>query len=135
MKPFLLAASAALLFPAAAAAEIYQWTDAKGVVHYSDERPAQAPAGLRMRDAREIPVIRTESSGNFRYFESRERTRRQASAGTESARKSRSEGCAQVREDLEQVQARLRSGYGEPEGNRLRTRRRALRDLYADRCR
>lgn len=135
MKFFLLAASAALLFPAAAAAEIYQWTDAEGVVHYSDERPAQAPAGLQMRDAQEIPVIRTKSSGDFRYSESRERPRRQASAGTEPGRKYRSEDCVQVRDDLQRVQARLRSGYGEPEGNRLRTKRRALRDRYADRCR
>lgn len=124
----------ALLLVTPASAEIYQWTDAGGRVHFTDTKPVEAPPGLTIRESVEVPVVQTRSAGQFRY-------RHKAATDGGRARKKhavdqqRAQQCRRVQESLERVQAQLRAGYREPRGNRLRAKRRGLRDRYARSCR
>jgi|GEM_PF-6139107 len=53
------ALAAALLSPALLAdnPQLYTWTDAQGVVHYSDQPPTQPAADLKTSDLPEFPAV------------------------------------------------------------------------------
>ncbi len=134
--------------PEKAQAEIYKWQDAKGRVHYSDSAPKNTSS---YRDVTpDLPPIHRMESGPARAMGSRvEPSEKQSSQMTPRPhrhveqvydRYSHSESsyrnqCDSYRDELERIQKRLRSGYKESTGNRLRDRRRELSDLLYQKCR
>jgi hypothetical protein len=131
--PFLVLTVLLLFFPARSIAEIYQWTDSRGVVHYTDERPMGIhSAGLEAGDLPELSIVRTRSSGDFRY--SVESAQTEEASGSAPGHGRTARVCAEVKAGLEQVQSQLRNGYREPRGNRLRAKRRQLRTRYFREC-
>ena len=119
----------------AAFAELYQWTDADGVVHFTDQKPAGQRSAIRQLP--EVSTVQTRSSGSFRYNgETGSQNARGKAQRRRAGRASADEAaCVKTRASLEKVQSQLRDGYREPQGNRLREKRRVLRDRYAQLCR
>ena len=123
------------------ASEIYTWVDEHGVTHFTDQRPsAQRHEVIRTealeslvidnpRPAQPPPPARPSAAEQTRAAAAASRARRQRAEAEERL----AAQCQATRDQLEQIQARLRAGYGVTEGNRLRQQRRELRSrLHSD---
>ncbi|MGO1463027.1 MAG: DUF4124 domain-containing protein [Marinobacter sp.] len=143
--PGILAAGILLCaFAFSAAAEIYTWTDANGVVHFTDSPPPDkpqktvdvaAPVTLPMasniRQHKRVSGIHRQVKGllaSDRKGDAR-RTRSRAKA---AARQKKT--CANYRRQLDQIQSQLRVGYGNSKGNSLRGKRRRLSKALSREC-
>ncbi len=118
-------------------AQIYEWFDENGARHFSD----QEPVGVRYRIVGEdesrlstytpdpAPRRRTSATPN----DAGSGTTRAGAANASVAERSE-QVCRDYLERLDAVQQRLRAGYSEPRGNRLRAQRRALQNAYQRDC-
>ena len=116
---------------AAVATELYRWVDDTGKVNISDTRP-------RHIDSQQIQVFRLSAPNIMQKPASTARLAKKTPS-KQKKKKRRSSvkkrlDCARYQRKLAAVQERLRSGYREPEGNKLRARRREYRDLLRN-CR
>jgi hypothetical protein len=124
--------------PAPSNAEIYTWVDDKGVTHYSDSN-ANAPAD-HQQVSQELPFVHQLAEPDpalTRTLSASERERQQRLPSASQSRASRSNrtSCASYQRQLDNLQAKLRRGYREPRGNKLREKRRRLQARYNAECR
>jgi hypothetical protein len=116
---------------------IYKWVDEKGVTHYSDD-PRDVPAEHEtLEQLAPVHTIQAPDKALTRIQEAAQRERRQPKrvqrAQSRSTASSHS-SCEAYRRQLGAVQAKLRRGYREPRGNKLRERRRELSALIKQTC-
>lgn len=133
-----------LVFSSSVFADIYTWTDARGVVHFTDTPPPDkrhrsvdvvAPVTVPMADNlqqhRRISVIREEVQGMLSS------DRKRGSARNKSKEKTlaqQNKTCSSYRRELAKIQAQLRSGYGNSKGNSLRRKRRNVSQALSREC-
>ncbi|MBE0485908.1 DUF4124 domain-containing protein [Marinobacter sp.] len=130
-----------VLFSSAVQAQVYRWIDANGSIHFSDippvleahsqvpvRPPATVPMNENIRQADRVSHHRKEldkllaPNSKARY------------AKAERAQDARDKQCQKYRQQLDQLQARLRAGYGNDRGNNLRQQRRELSQSYSREC-
>lgn len=117
--------------------DIHTWTDSHGVTHFSDRAPSQ---GQGRRLALDPPVL-VPMSKNLDAASAIGKTvaaspsgrRDESDKGQEDADRRRRQ-CDRYRQELDNIQSRLRAGYGNAEGNRLRARRRVLSGRLGREC-
>lgn len=127
-KPlFVLVGSMCLAFMVHA--EIYQWTDAKGKTHYSDRKPLDQSPKTLTRD--ELPLILRQQPVAVREFRPARNTSQRR---RRSHSKDNSAACERYEKRLAAVREKLRRGYREPQGNRLRQQRRKWSELVHKEC-
>lgn len=122
-------------------AEIYQWTDANGAVHFSDYPPAHGEhRSLELKETVTVPMrenvqqadnVRRSRKAVGRLLESDSTEDASASRAEEEAKTAR---CNNIQKRLDRIQAQLRAGYGSERGNRLRAQRRELSQQYSRQC-
>ncbi|NWO08138.1 MAG: DUF4124 domain-containing protein [Alteromonadaceae bacterium] len=120
-------------------AEIYQWTDANGAVHFSDTPPEQGnhqPLDMQ-------PMVTVPMHENLQQADSVSRSRRAVGKMLESEHEDRfssgdksakADSCRKLEQRLERIQAQLRDGYENDRGNRLREQRRELSRQHSREC-
>ncbi len=133
------AVSVLLCIAAMARAEVYTWTDRHGVIHFSDQppdtiphqqiqpgAPVTLPMSENLRQGRRISGIRKDVQALLAE---------PGGARSSSVREAPdSKVCAGYRSQLDKVQSRLRAGYSNEEGNRLRRQRRELSQRISREC-
>ena len=127
----------------AASPTIYEWIDEDGKRHFSDREPDVAGWSQRVIDEDALSTYRApdhpapqqrepdaaeESNDNGRNST---RTRGPSPFSPDPNQAAR---CATLLERIEAIQDQLRAGYREPRGQRLRDRRRELREEYRRDC-
>jgi len=122
-------------------AEIYQWTDASGAVHFSDTPPEQGnhqeldvkpPVTVPMHDnIRQADSVSRSRNAVGQMLQSEHEDRFGASKADQQQADAR---CKKLEQRLERVQAQLRGGYDNDRGNRLRAQRRELSQQYSREC-
>ncbi|WP_100638208.1 DUF4124 domain-containing protein [Marinobacter salexigens] len=144
MPGILAAAILIFSFSSSAIAEIYTWTDANGVVHFTDTPPSDkehqsldvttpvtVPMAENLKQHQRISGIRKQVRGMLssdrKDSSARGRSREKAIAKQEKA-------CARYRRELAKVQSQLRAGYGISKGNSLRRKRRNLNHSLSWEC-
>ncbi|GGE54014.1 hypothetical protein GCM10011533_03140 [Streptosporangium jomthongense] len=133
-----------LVFPPAAIADIYTWTDASGVVHFTDTPPrgkshepfevadpVTLPMAENLRQHKRISDIRKQVKGMLATDGNSEAAHRKSKA---KALAKQEKTCAGYREKLAGIQSQLRRGYGVDKGNSLRRKRRKLNRLLGREC-
>lgn len=116
-------------------AQVYEWFDEAGTRHFSDKKPE----GVAFRELGD-PAANLSSyraTEIRRPLPSADEGRTGASPSARNRRTARRELEAACEEYLSRIDAlhdRLRSGYDEPTGNRLRAERSALRAAYLRDC-
>ena len=144
MPGIMAAAVFLLMFPASAVAGIYTWTDASGVVHFTDTpppdkshrsieiaAPVTVPMAVNLRQHRRVSEIREQVQGMLTSDRERDSARNNSKA---KATAKQDKACASYRSKLAQVQSQLRSGYGNTKGNNLRRKRRNLSQSLSREC-
>jgi hypothetical protein len=134
-----LAVFAAFLICPPVSADVYRWVSGDGSVHFSDVPPRDRPySSVRVRPATAVPMHE-----NLKQAEGVERSRadveRMLADGPENyaARKKadeREERCQDYRDQLKNIQSRLRAGYSNDRGNGLRQKRRVVSQAYSREC-
>lgn len=120
-------------------AQVYEWFDAEGNRHFSDKKPegvefrtlGDPAANLSSYQPSEIRRPRP-STGETRGGASASGPRRRATAGADA--RNQEAVCAEYLARIDRIHDRLRAGYDEPTGNRLRARRSALRADWRRDC-
>ena len=122
-------------------AEVYTWTDEQGVAHFSDNphgaessepvtlgTSSIIPMADSVRQSEKVRVIRQQVRKSLERKESRVPT---GAADDISATEKQ---CNKLKLRLRKIQQRLRTGYSNDRGNRLRRQRRELSQRYAREC-
>lgn len=138
---------------AATSAHYYRWQDHLGVWHFSDKPPGKSAVSprkaaqtLQLENLNTFPI---NVIAPYVLESSSEKTRRrwkQKSGSNENKRdkrkklkakeeNTRRKNCKAFHVRLDRIQRKLRSGYKEPQGNRLREKRRALKNQVYRHCR
>lgn len=138
MKRMLWLLPGMMLF-SALQAQVYEWFDEHGNRHFSDKKPEGmefrlldgADANLSSYTSNRIqyrpPPIERGSVGPASPNPSREST-------VADTRETKPANCAGYLARINRIHDRLRAGYDEPTGNRLRAERSALRRAYRRHC-
>ena len=120
-------------------AQIYEWVDDEGRRHFSDREPVgveyrrrsgASPGGALSTYRAAVPPSRREAEPSA--ASSREAAARRVATSRRRARLDRH--CRTLHERLDRIRQRLRAGYSEPTGNRLRAERHALNDAWRRDC-
>lgn len=132
------------VFSSPAVAGIYTWTDASGVVHFTDtpppdknHRPVEVAAPVtvpmeeNLQQHRRISEIREQVQGMLSPDRKRDSARNKSK---EKAVATQAKICAGYRRKLAQVQSQLRAGYGNSKGNSLRRKRRNISQSLSREC-
>jgi len=110
--------SGSLLVVAALAGEspvMYRWTDADGVVHFSDlPPPDQSAQVVKPNPALLIGVPPVPSAGEYQPPPPRRQRHRKAPDGKDTER------CQSVLERINTLNSRMRAGYNATQGERMR---------------
>lgn len=118
------------------AAELYQWTDADGVIHFGDRPPAGGGAEERAVVVPErIGTVAPEAAPVRAPVKRSRRTARPSGAALQAERRKRAEKCHRARQQRRAVAAKLRVGYRASQYRSLRQREeRARADIrfYCD---
>jgi len=138
MKHMLSLLLGILLF-SASQAQVYEWFDEDGNRHFSDQKPegvdfralGDSAANLSSYQPDYIQQSRPLVDQRRHDSSSSGQSRRSAAGAAADDRKA---ACAGYLTRIDRIQARLRAGYGEPRGNRLRAERSALRTAYWRNC-
>lgn len=148
--PGILAAllSASLLtsvFASSASAGVYTWTDADGVVHFSDRQPparnhhtvtlgetSVVPMSENIEQGRRVTTINQQVSRSLEGSNTGQRTMSDKQEARE--RKRKNARCEGYRGKLERIQKQLRAGYSNDQGNRLRRQRREVSQKLSREC-
>jgi len=119
-------------------AQVYEWFDAAGNRHFSDKKPegvafrtlgdpAENLSSYRPAAIRQPPAVDGDRADTPPATRPRRST---ASATAQDPEKI----CAEYLARIDRIHDRLRAGYDEPTGNRLRAERSALRAAYLRDC-
>ncbi|XOZ33065.1 DUF4124 domain-containing protein [Halomonadaceae bacterium KBTZ08] len=133
LSAFVAALTVVLVAPCRA--ELYTWTDDQGVTHFTDERPEAEAHQEKVRPDLVNSPARLPEPGTWapeHTDDTEEQDREQIAREREKAAQERR--CREYEARLKQINDRLRSGYQEPTGNRLREERRALRSKVFNEC-
>jgi hypothetical protein len=134
-----------LFIPAVSTAEVYTWTDDQGVAHFTDIKPeAREHQTVEIRRPSMIPMRENISRGE-RVSTINRQTNRSLETSDGGSRKTASRQdarelerkksrCAGYRERLERIQQKLRAGYSNDQGNRLRRQRREVSQKLSREC-
>lgn len=138
LRLLLVLTAVALFLPTIlSAAEIYRWRDAQGRLHYGESIPDAAqydqldPATLPPVHAVPAPDVSTPVSAQPVKQQSPRTGKRNYRSAKENPAIKR---CRRYQQQLETIQAKLRAGYREPTGNRLRAKRRQVEQRQRDEC-
>ena len=138
MKRMLSLLLGILLFPALQA-QVYEWFDADGNRHFSDHKPegvafralGDPAANLSSYKPADIQQSRPlVDPGRSNSSSSGQNRRSTAGAGAADLKAV----CDEYLARIDSIHDRLRAGYDEPRGNRLRAERSALRAAYRRDC-
>lgn len=134
-----LAVIAAFMISSPVHADVYRWVSGDGSVHFSDVPPRDRPySSVRVRPVTAVPMHE-----NLKQSEGVERSRtdveRMLADGPENYadRKKADEQeqrCQDYRDQLKNIQSRLRAGYSNDRGNGLRQKRRVVSQAYSREC-
>jgi hypothetical protein len=130
-----------LLIPALpVTAEMYTWTDDRGVTHFSDKAPAKGkpkPINLGttsvvsmedgIRQSEKVSAIRRQVEQALERDIPRRSSGNQADSAAEKQ-------CNKLEQRLAIIQKRLRAGYSNDRGNSLRRQRRTLSQRHSREC-
>lgn len=124
-----------MLITATAQAEVYRWTDAGGVTHYSAEPPPaqqpyqalelepppvpEQPSGLRPGEREWLQEIRQEEQRQERQDAQRARAAARERRREAEAAEQQQHRCADYQRRLRRVEHRLATGYAPRESYRL----------------
>lgn len=120
-------------------AKHYEWVDEKGQRHFSDRKPIhdvdyeshdQIQSDLFSDYDSEIKVKRSKPVSKNRSSGKKRKGRRKKDQQV----KKQQERCQSYLNRMDKVQEKLRRGYQEPQGNKLRQKRRALSVRYQKEC-
>jgi len=127
-------------YPAQAPGEVYRWKDAQGRQHFGDRPPpgvaVEAIPLQRLQPSRMEPL----TAGEVRMLTAADQQRQARAAADSAYRQAEAEQqwtqvavaseCDWIGREIERIDARMRAGYREPLGERLRDRRRDLKDRH-----
>ena len=139
MPRMLALIAVALCYGSSVHAGVYTWIDASGVAHFSDYPPGQLPhQQLHIAEPVTVPM-----SENLRQGETISDIRKEvrdliaapsrptaARAGEDPQQKA----CDGYRKKLARIQSKLRAGYGNDQGNTLRSQRRETSQKLSREC-
>lgn len=112
--------------------EIYRWRDAQGHLHYGELIPDNIPYEqldeAKLPPLHTVPAVVPDKPIKSRAPQSKNRSHHIAKPDPAIKQ------CRRYREQLETIQSRLRAGYREPAGNRLRARRRQIEQRLREEC-
>jgi hypothetical protein len=115
----------------ALAATICQWTDGSGRTHYGD--PRRAGENCQVVDPAHLPAVNGQQAIAIKTSPptaARRTVRRRAIA----PRVSRKHDCQAYRDRISGIEYRLRQGYTEPTGSRLRAQKRRWTETLYRHC-
>lgn len=122
---------------------VYQWIDDQGRTHYSHQ-PAKFPAKAKIKKTRIGKVNRADSTPvksavkkNSNRPVTKNRSSKKSKPATQKASRNNNHNkkCLRYQHQLQKIQTKLRRGYKEPQGNRLRGLRRKYTALHSQQCR
>ncbi|MDN6320621.1 MAG: DUF4124 domain-containing protein [Marinobacter sp.] len=132
------------VFSSSAVADIYTWTDANGVIHFTDSpppdkqsktvevaAPVTVPMVNNLRQHKRVSGIRKQVDGLLSSDRTGDVSRKNSKAKVAAKQK---KACMSYRRKLAQVQSQLRAGYGNNKGNSLRGKRRKLSKALSREC-
>lgn len=137
-RHFVVLCQSILIQPATA--DVYTWTDDRGVTHFSDTAPAAhkpeqvtlgtpsvIPMADGVRQSETVSAIRRKVQKSLeRDAPDQPRTRSESSAEEKE--------CEKLQLRIRKIQQRLRAGYSNDHGNSLRRQRRELGQQYSREC-
>ena len=126
-----------LLISAVANAELYEWVDENGQRHFSDRKPMDVVSFQSHEEAVSDLMSVYGSAIKPKKFNKKKKTKRkgkQRSAKKYKEKAKQEERCESYLKRMDKVQEKLRRGYSEPQGNKLRSRRRELSLRYQKEC-
>ena len=117
-----------LLNAPATCAQIYSWVDSNGQRHYSDKPPANQvnSAYIDIGSPNTIQSVSTNKTQSLSQRQNRQKTKRPAT--------DHSATCTKHRQQIAKLQARLRAGYKEPNGTRMRSKVSHLEQSIRELC-
>lgn len=138
MKRMLSLLVGILLF-SALQGQVYEWFDADGNRHFSDQKPegvafrALGDPAANLSSYKPADIQQSQPLVDQRRSESSSSGQsRRSTAGTPA--EDLKAICAEYLARIDSIHDRLRAGYDEPRGNRLRAERSALRAAYRRDC-
>lgn len=144
MPGIMAAAILIFVFSSSAIAGIYTWTDASGVVHFTDTpppgenhrpvevaAPVTVPMAENLQQHRRISEIHEQLQGMLPPDRKCDSARNKSK---EKAIAKQAKICGDYRRKLAQVQSQLRAGYGNSKGNSLRRKRRNISQSLSREC-
>ena len=141
-----LLAALIAVFPTAYASGVYTWIDEHGVRQFADSPPDTAPyraipqeqlEPIRYTPRLESPQQRPSgASAESRQLSSTTQRQNASAADRRKAeqRRRQAQQCERYQAHLNRIQAQLRSGYSNTQGNRLREERRQVSARYNREC-
>lgn len=143
MAALFIASLFTYLFTSSASAGVYTWTDANGVVHFSDTQPpARNHETVTLSEPSVVPMSENIEQGrrvttiNQQVSRSLERSgsdRRSTDTGKKADARHQKR-CKGYRKRLDRIQQQLRAGYSNDRGNRLRRQRREVSQALSREC-
>lgn len=133
----------ASLFASSVSAGVYTWTDADGVVHFSDKQPPSrehdtvtltetsvVPMSENIEQGRRVTTINQQLSRSLERSDSD----RRSTGARKKAEARHQKMCGGYRKRLARIQQQLRAGYSNDRGNRLRRQRREVSQALSREC-
>lgn len=143
LAALLIASILTSVFASSASAGVYTWTDADGVVHFSDRQPpARNHDTVTLREPSVVPMSENIGQGrrvttiNRQVSRSLERSGsgRRSAGASKKADARQQKTCEGYRKRLDRIQQQLRAGYSNDRGNRLRRQRRKFSQALSREC-
>ncbi|MFL1467800.1 DUF4124 domain-containing protein [Marinobacter sp. HN1S83] len=132
-----------LVFASSASAGVYTWTDADGVVHFTDKQPptrnhdtvtlsepSVVPMSENIEQGRRVTTINQQVSRSLERSDSG----RRSAGGSKKTDARHQKTCEGYRKRLDRIQQKLRAGYSNDQGNRLRRQRREVSQALSREC-
>ena len=127
---------------AIAATNYYRWQDAQGNWHFSDQPPIAAPADTNLSKIFGQTVNTLKPPANsfdqaLTKFNKKTVSKQQNSKKVARQLKLQSkqnQACHTLKVKLDVIQTKLRTGYKEPSGNKLREKRRKITNKIYHQC-
>lgn len=116
------------LIPQAATDKLYKWVDQDGITHYSDRPSMHHPSAVLENEG--LPYLSISEPQVVKPWPKRAKRKPRR----RSNRHSVEPDCERYREKIREIEAKLRAGYTEPTGTRLRERKRQWTARLAREC-
>mgnify|MGYP001825066935 CR=1 FL=1 len=114
------------------AASIFHWVDEQGNTHYSDR--AISGRQTEQLDAAKLGRINLQQGVAIEPRSTRERSSQRTIARTGKRQSKLDKACQRYRTNILGLEQKLRQGYSEPAGSKLRRRKQKWSDLLYRQC-